>query len=82
MRWPSTDELPVGTLVYSDGVYRFKFGQAWLADGIDLSPRLANRTGLLGPWLTLPGVFSGSLPDHWGRFVMDRRALKLGVHFT
>jgi len=81
MQWGPGKERQVGTLVYSEDGYRFQFASAWVADGIELSPKFRRGAGLLGPWPTLPGVFAGSLPDHWGRFVMDRRARTAGVAF-
>ncbi|MCC6682273.1 MAG: type II toxin-antitoxin system HipA family toxin [Phycisphaeraceae bacterium] len=82
VRWSPDDERAVGTLAHAPDGYRFEYAPRWLDDGIDLSPRFPRNAGLLGPWSMLPGVFAGSLPDHWGRFVMDRRAMARGLRFA
>lgn len=82
MQWSPSDKRFVGTLAHTAEGYRFEFSPAWIADDIDLSFRFTRRSGLLGPWPSLPGIFKSSLPDDWGRFVMDRRAREKGVRFT
>ena len=68
----------VGTLAF-DQHHRIAFAYApeWLQNGFDLCP----RTLTFGPEWQLPrsnvfeglhGVFSDSLPDAWGRRIMDR----------
>jgi serine/threonine-protein kinase HipA len=80
------DWLPVGTLAEDRGRMYFEYDSEFLFTGLNLSPfRLPFEPGLFehtdrdfGP---LPGVFDDSLPDGWGRVLMDRhyRSLHLNV---
>jgi serine/threonine-protein kinase HipA len=69
--------VPVGILAEQRGRVFFEYAGSFLATGLDLSPfRLPFEPGLFehrdrefGP---LPGVFDDSLPDGWGRLLLDR----------
>ena len=56
-----------------------------MASGLDLSPvRHTTTRGLIRPYDAsvfggLHGVFHDSLPDGWGRLLVDRRARELGI---
>ena len=72
-----TDSVKAGTLAEADGTVFFEYDAEFLAGGLNLSPiRLPFDAGLqehrdreFGPiW----GVFDDSLPDGWGRLLMDR----------
>lgn len=73
----------VGTLAEQRGRVYFEYEASWLDTGLNLSPfRLPFRRGLIehqerafGP---LPGLFDDSLPDGWGRLLMDRHVRSLG----
>lgn len=72
----------VGTLVKYDK-YRtvFAYDKEWLADGFAISPFSLPLSGKpfvanLEPFDGLFGVFADSLPDGWGRLLVDRMLLK------
>jgi serine/threonine-protein kinase HipA len=78
-------EREVGDLAEAErGRIYFAYSPAFLASGWELSPlRLPARPGLhehtdraFGP---LPGVFDDSLPDGWGRLLMDRSFRRAGL---
>lgn len=80
--WP---DLVVGQLAQDrKGIY-FQYDAEFLATGFNLSPiRLPFQRGVythadlqFGP---LPGLFDDSLPDGWGRLLMDRHFAALGLN--
>jgi serine/threonine-protein kinase HipA len=67
----------VGELVSDGRQIHFKYYPAFLDRGLNISPiRLPFQTGVhTGPPIPfngLPGVFSDSLPEGWGKLLMDR----------
>ncbi len=75
----------VGTLAEKDKKIYFEYDKDFLKTGIELSPyKLPLKAGLFrcdddtfeGLW----GLFADSLPDGWGRLLMDRYLLRLGVN--
>jgi len=75
----------VGTLASRDRKIYFEYDKSWLQRGIEISPyKLPLKSGLFaceddlfeGLW----GVFNDSLPDGWGRLLMDRHMMKLGMN--
>jgi len=85
LHWDTEDIQPVGKLAYRDQIAYLEFDQAFLQTGLELSPvhHQAN-TGLQRPYDTdvfagLHGMFNDSLPDGWGRLLIDRRARQLGI---
>ncbi len=82
-----TQQTPqkVGTLAQKDKKIYFEYDKEFLKTGIELSPyKLPLKAGLFrcdddtfeGLW----GVFADSLPDEWGRLLMDRHLMRLGVN--
>lgn len=78
----------VGTLAWSSKERQayFEYAPEFIADPLPISPaRLPARAGLEPPgkipdeFQGLHGAFNDSLPDGWGRLLLDRRLLKLGV---
>lgn len=77
------DSMPVGTLAEDHGRVVFEYAPDFLATGLNLSPfQLPLEPGLFehrdrefGPLL---GVFDDSLPDGWGRLLMDLHFRSLG----
>lgn len=73
----------VGTLALHVRRCYFEFNPAFLSSGLQISPfKLPAHGGLIehrerefGP---LPGVFDDSMPDGWGRLLMDRRFRQQG----
>lgn len=75
----------VGTMAETlDGRYAFAYDRQWLEDGYPISPFSlpleeqvfvpTNRT-FHGLW----GIFADSLPDAWGRLLVDRMLKKRGI---
>lgn len=85
LRWKPGDEQPVGRLAYRDRLAYFEFDDAFLASGLQLSPvHHESEQGLVRPhdigvFEGLHGLFNDSLPDGWGRLLVDRRARQLGI---
>lgn len=75
----------VGTLAATrDGVLAFEYEDEWLRDGFSISPLslplekrvfVADRHPLDGVF----GVFDDSLPDGWGRLLVDRLLRSQGI---
>lgn len=72
----------VGTLaLYQNRLAAFEYTNEWLSDGFSISPislPLEKRVFLpkIDPFDGLFGVFADSLPDGWGRLLVDRLMLK------
>ena len=67
-----------------DGLAAFEYDDGWLASGFALSPfSLPLRSGVFvpraEPFGGLFGVFADSLPDGWGRLVVDRMLRRNGA---
>lgn len=75
-------ERKVGTLaLYNERLAAFEYGKEWLESGFPISPfslPLEKRVFLpaIDPFDGLFGVFADSLPDGWGRFLVDRLMLQ------
>lgn len=72
----------VGTLaLFQNRLAAFEYTNEWLADGFSISPLslpLESKVFLpkIDPFEGLFGVFADSLPDGWGRLLVDRLMLK------
>ncbi len=75
----------LGTLAQKDRKIYFEYDKEFLKTGIEISPyKLPLKAGLHicdndtfeGIW----GVFNDSLPDGWGRHLMDRHLIRLGIN--
>lgn len=79
-------ERKVGTLArYKNYLAAFEYDKEWLADGFSISPfSLPLRVGVfipkLDPFDGVFGIFSDSMPDGWGRLLVDRFLLKQGIN--
>lgn len=75
-------ERRVGTLVrYKGYLTAFEYDKEWIESGFAISPfslPLVKKVFVskLSPFEGLFGVFADSLPDGWGRFLVDRLMLK------
>lgn len=83
LRWAPGDEQPVGRMAWRERRAFIEFDDAFLAEGLPLSPfRLPLGGGVIAsppsPFEGLHGVFNDSLPDGWGRLLQDRRAISAG----
>jgi len=85
LQWDSNDIQPVGRLAYRNKVAYLEYDPAFLKTGLELSPvHHRSGTGLQRPFDAgvfegLHGIFNDSLPDGWGRLLIDRRARQLGI---
>jgi serine/threonine-protein kinase HipA len=74
-----------GRLAFKDRKVLFEYDASFIASGIEISPiKLPLRPGVSIADTTifdgLFGVFNDSLPDGWGRLLLDRTVEKYGVH--
>jgi serine/threonine-protein kinase HipA len=75
----------VGRLAFKDRQVLFEYDASFIASGIEISPiKLPLRPGVSIADTTifdgLFGVFNDSLPDGWGRLLLDRTVEKYGIH--
>ena len=82
---PSAEHRSVGVLAWKrdSRVAYFEYDRDFLAAPLPLSPfRLATRPGAIAaphsPFGGLHGLFNDSLPDGWGRRLLDRRLAREG----
>ena len=80
-------ELLVGKLLYKEKVIYFEYDKTFLKTGIEISPyKLPLKVGVFvcddDIFEGLFGVFSDSLPDGWGRLLLDRYFLKKGIRYA
>jgi len=74
----------VGRLAIVSRRIYFEYTPAFLSNGFEISPlKLPRKNGALTPSDTLFeglfGVFNDSLPDGWGRLLLDRKVQTLGI---
>ena len=85
LRWDDGDVQTVGRLGHRDRIVYLEYDDSFLTSGLELSPiRHTTTRGLIRAYDTsvfggLHGVFHDSLPDGWGRLLVDRRARELGI---
>jgi len=75
----------VGRLAFKDRQVLFEYDASFIASDIEISPiKLPLRPGVAIADTTifdgLFGVFNDSLPDGWGRLLLDRTVAKYGIH--
>lgn len=75
----------VGRLAFKERQVLFEYDASFLASGIEISPiKLPLRPGVSVVDTVifdgLFGVFNDSLPDGWGRLLLDRAVEKHGIH--
>jgi serine/threonine-protein kinase HipA len=75
---------PVGRLAIRNNIIYFEYSEELRQRGIEISPvRLPLRQGVielpLRPFEGLAGVFNDSLPDGWGRLLLDRAMRSQGI---
>lgn len=84
LRFAAGDERRVGRLAEADRRIYFEYDTAFLQHPLPLSPfRLPLQAGAIEhrdrEFAPLPGVFDDSLPDGWGRLLMDRHFQQHGL---
>lgn len=76
----------VGTMaLYQNRLAAFEYGTDWLADGFSINPfslPLEKKVFLpkIEPFEGIYGVFADSLPDGWGRLLVDRLMRRNGIN--
>lgn len=80
------DDRQVGTLAMTDRhLAAFEYSSQWIENGFSISPlSLPLRSGVFlpksyEPFEGLFGVFADSLPDGWGRLLVDRMLKEQGI---
>lgn len=78
------DIAEVGELVLSDSKIYFRYNADFLKNGLNLSPiKLPFTNDILSadkePFDGLFGLFNDSLPDGWGRLLLDRSLASKGI---
>ncbi len=71
--------------LYENRLAAFEYDKDWLADGFSISPfslPLEKKVFMpkLDPFEGIFGVFADSLPDGWGRLLVDRLMQKNGIN--
>ena len=79
-------KVAVGKLAEVDEKIYFEYNSTFLDKGIELSPyKLPLKEGVQvcddRLFEGLYGLFADSLPDDWGRLLLDRHFLKLGKRY-
>jgi len=82
--WFDADEIEVGELVSNAGHIYFRYYPNFMKRGLDISPIKLPLNNALNkaepmPFDGLYGVFADSLPDGWGRLLLDRALASKGV---
>lgn len=77
--------LPVGRLILSQRKIFFEYSPIFLKSGLEISPfKLPLKAGVFSCaeqiFDGLFGVFNDSLPDGWGRRLLDRKLMNLGIN--
>jgi len=73
----------VGTLVEQNQQIHFRFESNFLHQSIDISPFKLKKSSEIIPCPKVPfdgifGVFNDSIPDGWGRLLLDRKLIENG----
>ncbi len=81
------NKLSVGRLALKDRTIFFEYSPEFLKTNFELSPfKLPRQSGVMTSqeffFDGLFGVFNDSLPDGWGRLLLDRKLMKLGLNPT
>lgn len=81
------EKIEIGDMIENQGKIYFKYHPDFVANGLEISPfkmKLSNE--ILVPkeqhFDGLFGVFSDSIPDGWGKLLLDRKLLSLGINLN
>jgi serine/threonine-protein kinase HipA len=77
--------MEVGTLIEQNHCFYFRFERSFLDKKIEISPiKLKNTEEITAcpkePFDGLFGVFNDSIPDGWGRLLLDRKLIEKGIN--
>ena len=76
---------PVGTMaLYQNRLVAFEYDSDWIKDGFSVNPfslPLEKKVFIpeWEPFGGVHGIFNDSLPDSWGRILIDRMLMNLNV---
>lgn len=81
------EKISVGRLAYKEKIIYFEYDKKFLQSNIELSPyKLPLKSGVHvcedSLFEGLFGVFGDSLPDGWGRLLLDRHLMRLEVQYS
>lgn len=81
----SQDQQLMGRLLLKNRQIFFEYDQGFIKSGLALSPfKLPVRSGVIAShdhtFDGLFGVFNDSLPDGWGKLLLDRQLMRLGLN--
>jgi serine/threonine-protein kinase HipA len=81
----SLEKQLMGRLLLKNRQIFFEYDAAFMKTGLELSPfKLPLKTGVIEsndrPFEGLFGVFNDSLPDGWGRLLLDRKLMNAGLN--
>jgi serine/threonine-protein kinase HipA len=81
----ATNKLAMGRLALKDRKIFFEYNPEFIASGLELSPfKLPLQAGVIfcedQIFDGLFGIFNDSLPDGWGRLLLDRKLMQLGIN--
>lgn len=79
------ETIPVGRLMYKERRIYFEYTESFLKLGLQLSPfKLPLQAGIIScndyVFEGLFGLFNDSLPDGWGRLLLDRKLKQIGLN--
>ena len=82
---PKDDKIFVGRLALNHRKLFFEYDASFIERGLNLSPfKLPLKSGLIAAddftFDGLFGLFNDSLPDGWGRLLLDRALIKQGIN--
>ena len=80
-------KVELGDMVQNDSKIYFKYHPEFIALGLEISPfKMKLSNDILMPkeahFEGLFGVFSDSIPDGWGRLLLDRKLLSTGINLN
>ena len=78
------NQVEIGEMIENQGRIYFKYHPDFIAKGLEISPfKMKLSKEILIPkercFDGLFGVFSDSIPDGWGKLLLDRKLMSLGV---
>lgn len=85
--YKNSEKLNVGKLIYKDRKIYFEYDKDFLDRKIELSPyKVPLKSGVFicddRVFDGLYGVFADSLPDGWGKLLLDRHLMQKGIKFS
>jgi len=87
LNFEKNNEIEVGELIADKKEIYFKYYKSFIDKGIEISPLKLNLSNKIYqaepiPFDRLFGVFSDSLPDGWGKLLVDRKLISEGINLN